>query len=266
MALSYQQKIQYIKEFITQDERQIKQKKRLDIIIQKDLIESNLNNQDGFSEVEKQTFQNFMFLKFQAFKLVDVNTKKELPFILSESGIILKPISDFKIYEDENSEDDYYITKNPIEPNSVFFILPTLTDNFMKNINKANALLNGSVPVQSQKHLWSLFMNIFGQSGIDSVYIELLISQMMRSKTNSSIRYRNDPMQIKNNQFVIKGIKSITTVEDPELAMQFENVEKNLFQALATKQPKNENNPLAAIYEPEKLVTDSGDGQEEVKL
>jgi hypothetical protein len=37
-------------------------------------------------------------------------------------------------------------------------------------------------------------MSTFGQSGMDSVYIELLMSQMMRSKEDTSIKYRNDPI------------------------------------------------------------------------
>lgn len=264
MALNYNERIQYIKSFITQEGRIVKQNKKLNIILQEDLIENDLNNQDGFTDIEKQKFEDFIFLKFQAFKLVDIDTKEELDFILSESGIILKTINDFKIYEDENSDDDYYITKEPIKKGSEFFILPTLTDNFMKNINKSIALLNGSIPIQSQKHLWSLLMNTFGQSGMDSVYIEQLISQMMRSKEDPSIRFRNDTIQVKNDEFVIKGIKSLLTEEDPELAIQFENVEKNLFQALSSKKPKNKNNPLALIYEPERLVEDVDD-EEEVK-
>lgn len=264
MALNYNEKIQYIKKFITQKERKVKQNKNLKLVIQKDLIEPNLNNSEGFSEIEKQEYEDFIFLKYQAFRLIDIETNEELNFILSESGIILKTLSEFEEYEDDNTDDDYYITKDYINKNEEFFILPTLTDNFMKNINKANALLNGSIPIQTQKHLWSMFMSTFGQSGMDSVYIELLMSQMMRSKEDTSIKYRNDPIQLKNNEFVIKGIKSVTTEEDPQLGMQFENVEKNLFQALSTKKPKNKNNPLALVQEPERLINDEVE-EEEVK-
>lgn len=251
--MTYKEKYSYIKQWITQEGRSIIQNKPYKIIISKDLIQKEIpDSQTGYNEEEKQQYEDYIYLTYTAMQLID-ESGQILPIIISEPGIIKLTRADFEEYEDDELSESL-ITIKYLKHNQEFFILPLLMDDFSKNIKKAIVLLNGSLPIKTTNHLYQTLATIF-QGSSDSVYIEILMQQLMRNKDNLSEKYRDSLS--KGDSFKLVGIKNIPVLEDPQLAMQFENIEKSLIQSLSTNKPKNENNPLQQLLNPEKLLEPS---------
>lgn len=160
-----------------------------------------------------------------------------LPIVLDYKG---KVYSDKDIeYNKEKQEYTLFIKKN-----QKLYVMDVLMDDFLGKVTKLQQFLRATRPINNPNHLLMvLFENYKDISHIDLVFLEILVSQLMRDKNDLSLPYRLG----KSGEYVFKSIKDIPKLSSYRLGMQFENIEDALTNGILNKTKKFDS-PLENVY------------------
>ena len=203
--------------FIEQTDNKIIAKQRIDILIDKELFES---------EIAYESDSNIVTLGIFKFRVYESETNTKL------YNCIL-PIN-MKLNVNKRSSDDQYIIlsydKNDIiVDNTVFF----------KNVQDANKFLNwltgAKLDLDNFEDLVKILKDNTSMHGIkfkvQSVLIEAMASEMIRYKKNEAIPFRM-VMHLKNvdkkNDYFIMPIKDIARTTSVFNALSFEDIKKSM--------------------------------------
>jgi hypothetical protein len=199
--------------------------------IKKDVVDNEDNKQFNSNDFTKR---DLMVDVFHGQLIIDDYI---LPIVLDYKG---KVYSDKDIeFDKEKKEYTLYIKKN-----QKFYVMDVLMDDFLGKITKLQQFLRATRPINNPNHfLMVLFENYKDISDIDLVYLEILVSQLMRDKNDLSVPYRLG----KSKEYVFKSIKDIPKLSSYRLGMQFENIEDALTNGIINK-TKKQDSPLENVY------------------
>ena len=178
---------------------------------------------------------NTVFIKDGVFKVCDSNHENCIEIDFNQFDINFGiEVSIDNTMEVENSKYIYSIPSG-----TEFGVLIFTQEDLSTQVKYISNLLHGQIYQDDYKKLYDQLLSIYANVGVLSAHVEIILSQMMRSKKLPAIPWR----LAQTEDYIITSIKNVVFFESPTLAVGFQDISKALDYAIIREQSGVPHNP-----------------------